>query len=496
MLLRMSEEPAAPAFDASRGEENVGKKILAGGTWRMLAYVFSALLGVVMTAVISRALGPADFALFVTAMSLVTIALSLSDVGLLTLGIREYAAQPPEVRDVNQRALIGLRLITSAITSVGIVAFAIWKDYPSDLVTGLAIAGVGICALSLAISYSVPLQATYRLGQVAALEAGRQAMQMCLMMLFAVTFANVGWLMAAFLPTGVILATAAGLMSRRLSPVTPSFDPKVMRSLLAAVGAFAVSAAITTNYAYVAQIVSNTVMDAHESGMFGLAFRVFVVGIAAFASAVGGAFALMVTAVTAEDRDRLTFATRRLLQSAWLAGVGGSVAFVTGAGFVVAMLGGEEFKNAVPVVAIIGLAMPCSYIVSVSYLYLMADRHFRALIVRTGVGATVSVVATALLADAWGARGAAVGIVAGETVLAIACVSKVVSVDRRSLPGIGWLFATAALGAIACSPALLPLPSFVNAMIAGVIYLALTLVFRLIPPELLHPVKSRLGFGD
>jgi O-antigen/teichoic acid export membrane protein len=495
MLLRMSEESAAPGDGASPAEESVGKKILAGGTWRMLAYAFSAALGVVMTAVISRALGPADFALFVTAMSLVTIALSLSDVGLLTLGIREYAAQPPEIREINQRALIGLRLITSAITSTGIVVFAIWKGYPKDLIWGLIVAGFGICGLSLCISYSVPLQATYRLGQVAALEAGRQALQMSLMMMFALLFANVGWLMAAFLPTGVVLAAAAGLMSRKLSSIKPSFDLKVMRSMVVAAGAFAVAAAISTNYAYVAQIVSNSAMTSHESGMFGLAFRVFVVAIAAFSSGVGGAFALLVTAVTEGDRDRLAFATRRLFQSAWLAGVGGAVAFIAGAGFVVAMLGGREFEDAIPVVATIGLALPGSYVVSVAYLHLMADRHYKALIIRTAIGAMASIVATALLADAWGPLGAATGIIVGETVLALACLSKSFTVDRRTLPKPGWAIGVLAIGAVSCAPALLPLPSLVNAMLAGTVFLVLAVLFRAIPPELLHPVKSRLGFA-
>lgn len=493
-MLPVMDEDQAVTADASPGpSENVGKKILAGGTWRVIAFAFAALLGVVMTAVVSRQIGPADFALFTTAMSLVTIALSLSDVGLLTLGVREYASRPPEERAVSQRALIGLRLITSLITSAGIVLFASYKGYPQDVVWGLVAAGVGICALSLAISYSVPLQATYRLGQVAALEAGRQALQMTLMIVFALTFANVGWLMAAYLPTGVVLAVVAGVLSRKLSPITPSFDLTVMRGLLVAAGAYSFTAAVGANYPFVVQIVTNSVLTAHESGMFSLAFRVFVVGMTAFSAAVGGAFALLVTTVTQDDRERLAFAGRRLSQVALLAGVGSAVGMVTGAGFVVALLGGADFGDAIPVVAVIGLGLPGTFVTLVSTMLLLADHHYFALIVRSASGALASVVVTWLLADLYGPVGAAAGMVIGEYVLAIGYVHKVRQVEPAALPAFVWVLAVMAVGAVACSAALLPIPSLFCAAVGLAFYLALMLVFRLVPPELLNPIRSRLS---
>lgn len=490
----MQDETGAAPPDQEGSEENVGKKILAGGAWRVIAFAFAALLGVVMTGIVSREIGPADFALFTTAMSLVTIALSLSDVGLLTLGIREYAAQPPDKRAASQRTLIGLRLLTSIITSACIVGFAILKDYPTNVVWGLVAAGVGICALSLAISYTVPLQATYRLGQVAALEAGRQAVQMSLMIFFAIKFADVGWIMAAFLPTGIVLAVVAGAMSRKLSPVAPSFHLTEMRGLLATAATYAFATTIAANYPYVGQIVSNSVLSAHESGMFSLAFRVFVVGMAAFAAAIGGAFALFVTAVNEDDRRRLAFATRRLSQSSLLAGVGSAVAMVTGAGFIVSVLGGSEFSDAVPVVAVIGLAFPATYLMFTTTMLLLADKHYKALVVRLALGALASVVITLLLSKAHGPVGAAVGMVIGEYILTVACAAKAYAIEPDGRPEVAWMLAVPVVGALACLPALLPTPSVLNVALGGLIFIGLALVFRLIPPELLHPVKSRLGF--
>lgn len=494
MLVRVHEEPQQPEPATEDAEQNVGQRILRGGAWRVVAFAFAAVLGVVMTAVVSRSLGPADFALFTTAMSLVTIAISLSDLGLLPLGVREYTSLKDEERAASQRTLIGIRLLASVVTSLGIIVFAIWQDFPDDLVRGLVVAGIGVCAMSLAISFTVPLQATYRLGQVAALEAGRQAIQMSLMIVFAIAFANVGWLMVAFLPTGIIIAIAAGLMSRKLSPITPSFNPTAMRGLLAAAGTFTYTAAVGANYPFVSQIVADSVLEPHDSGLFSLAFRTFVVGMAAFGAAVGGAFALFVTAVKDQDRRRLAFATRRLTQSAVLAGVGFAVAMVTGARVIVAALGGPEFADAVPIVAVVGLAYPATFVSVVGGMNLLADRQYRILIRRISVGAASSLIFVYLLAAQWGAMGAASGLVVGELVLMLAYTARVFVSDRTSLPELRWLLGTLAIGAFACGAALLPLPAIVNALIAGIVYVTLAIALKLIPPELLHPIKSRLGF--
>lgn len=496
MLVAMHDEPAVRTSEPAEAEENVGHKIITGGSWRVLAFAFAALLGVVMTAIVSREIGPLDFALFTTAMSLVTIALSLSDVGLITLGVREYAARAADERVAVQQALIGLRLITAVLTSVGIVAFAILKDYPTDLVWGLVAAGIGICALSLAISYSVPLQATFRLGQVAALEAGRQTVQMLLMIASAIIFANVGWLMAVFLPTGIIVAVAAAYMTRGIAPLTPRFDFGLMRSLLALAGIYAFTAAVGANYPYVAQVVSNSVLDAHDSGMFSLAFRVFVVGVAAFATAAGGAFALLARAGSEDDRERLAFATHRLAEAALLAGVGSAAAMVTGAPLIVAALGGSEFADAVPVVMVIGLCYPATNLALVAALNLLADQQYRALIVRVSIGAMASLTLVYLLSEAYGAVGAAAGLLAGEIVLVAGYVTRVARVDRTALPRLRWILTVFVAGALACIPAAISLPALVAPALAGVIYLGLVLAMRLIPPELLHPIKNRLGLAS
>jgi O-antigen/teichoic acid export membrane protein len=363
------------------------------------------------------------------------------------------------------------------------VLFALVQSYPSEMVAGLAIAGVGICALSLYVSYNVPIQATYRLGTMAILEAGRQLLIAGLMIAAVLATDNVGLVVAVYLPAGIILALASGLIARGIAPVTPSFDRPAMAALLRKVGTFAIAGSVGGIYAYVAQILSNSILTPHDSGLFGLVFRVYAVLLGACMTAVGGAFPLLVSA-SRTDRERLGYAARRLVQTTFLAGVASSVALITGAEFVVAVIGGPKFADAAGVMAVVALAMPWSFVLVTGSSYLLAADHHRALVWISGVGALMSVALTAALSEAFGLYGTASGLVIGEFVIAFSYVTKIASIHRQALATPGWAAAVLAVGAASCLPALLPLPSLVNALIGTSLFLVLALALRLVPPEL------------
>lgn len=465
-------------------EENVGRTIVSGGIWRLLAFGFASLLGVVATAIVSRELGPADFAMFTTAISLIAIATTIPDIGLLALGLREFAALEGAERDRNQRALITLRLITATIGAVAIVLFALLAGYPDEIVIGLAVAGIGLLGLSMHISYAVPIQATYRLRTMAVLEAGRQIMIAGLMIVAVLATGEAGPAIAVYLPAGVLLAAVTALIARRIAPIVPSFDTEAMLGLLRKVGTFAIAGSIGGIYAYVAQIISNSILTPHDSGNFALVFRVYAVMLSACITAVSGAFPLLVSS-SRSDSDRLTYATRRLIQTTFLAGVGGAVALITGASFIVSVIGGAEFSDANGVMAVIGLALPASFVLITGNSYLLAADHHRALVWISLLGALVSIALTAALAATFGLYGAAAGLVLGEAIIATSYIRKISQVDKVALAGPGWALAVLAVGAVSCAAALLPLPSAVCAVIGLGTFAVLATGLKLVPPELI-----------
>jgi O-antigen/teichoic acid export membrane protein len=477
--------------EAVEEAENIGKKILSGGLWRLLAYVFATIVAVLSTSVVSRAIGPVDFAAYTTAISLISVAQGLADFGLLALGIREFAALEGAARERNLRALITLRALFASIGAVAIVAFSVLADFSTSTVIGIAVASVGLVVISFYVSYCVPLQATYRFNEMAILDATRQGLWSGLMILAAITTGSVGFIVASLLPAAIVVAIATALVARKITSIKPSWDPVTMRTLLASVGAFAVAASIGASYSYLAQVASDMVLSGYDSGQFALAFRVFAVALGAGLIAIIGAFPLLVTSAK-DDIERMVYATRRLMQTAVLTGFAAAVGLLTGASFVVAILGGPKYHDAIELLQIIGFALPVSFALNTGSTVLLAAGRHRELVAISVIGATISIAGTALLASIYGSTGAAIGIVVGETLLAAGYVTVLATIDRRALPRISWIGGVLIATLAGCAVDLIGLPSLVAAIVALGVFGVLIFTLRLLPPEVADRLPLRM----
>jgi O-antigen/teichoic acid export membrane protein len=476
-------------------DQNIGSKIVSGGAWRIVAYIGSTVLAVASTSIISREIGPINFAEFTTCLSLLAVAMQISDFGLLALGVREYAAQTGAARVRGFRAMTTLRFAFSIVAAAVIMAFAALAGFSNGLMLGLAAASIGLLFNSLQSSYIVPLQATYRLNALARLDVTRQALTSGLMVAAALLVGGVGSIIAVNLPVALVMVFLAVVLVRGEVPLLPSWNRTAMRELLADVGTFAVAASIGTLYAYIAQIVSDAVLTPFESGQFALAFRVYSVMLLGWMVAVSGAFPLLVTS-SRDDVERMVYATRRLVQTSLLVGTVSLVGLVTGADFVVAVLGGPEFTEAAELIAIIGLALPATFTLVTGSTVLLASGRHRELVSISVVGATLSIAMTWFAATQWGGVGAALGIVVGELLIASGYLVVVRRIDRDALPRLRWVLAVAVAGVLGCAVALLSLPGLVAALVGGAVFLLAGLALNIFPPELTDriPLIRSSGF--
>lgn len=485
-----SSEPFGSAVPiADTDDQNLGRKILGGGIVRVAGFGLSTVFGIIAISIISREIGPAEFALFTTAMSLIAIATSFSDFGLLALGIREYAALDDAARERSLRALITMRFVFAAVASSGIVAFAVLAGYPRELVVGLAVAALGLTIMSLHQSFNVPLHALYKLNTLAAIDIGRQAMVSGGMIAAAVLAGTAGAIVSIYLPVGIVMALVSGFVAHRYATLKPSLDWPMMQNLLKDVGAFAVAASVGTIYAYIAQVVADSILDPDASGQFALAFRIYAVLLGAGMTGISGAFPLLVVS-SRDDHDRMVYATRRLLQTSVLAGFVCTVGLVTGAGLAVAVLGGAEYDGAVDLIRIIGVAIPASFVLITGSSLLLASRRHRELVVISVVGAVASIAATAAMTASMGVNGAALGIVIGESLIAAGYVVVMLRIDRRAVPKPRWLLGAVLAAVVGCAPALTGLVSVFAATAGVALFTAACLILRVVPPEILDRVRN------
>jgi O-antigen/teichoic acid export membrane protein len=466
---------------------SAGPLVIRGGVLRGLGYVGSTLLALVGMALVTRHLGVANFGRFQTVISLITVVGTVTDAGMATLGLREYS----QVRDTERGALVGSLLglrITLTLTGAAIAAgIAAVLGYDSDLVMGAVLAGLGLALTVLQTTLTIPLAVELRNLPVASLDVLRQLLTTVIYAALVVAGAGVVAFLAVTIPVGVVLVPVAAVLVRgRIS--RPQIDLPGWGRLLRAAAVFSLAIAVGTIYLYTAQILVAGVTDARETGLFAASFRTFIVVGAIPGLLITVAFPLLSRAAR-DDRERLSYAVQRLLDTSVVLGVGACVALVVGAPAIIAIMAGSHFADAAPALRVQGVTLLATFVLAPTGFALLSLHLHRAILLANAAALTVMLPSVGLLASAWGATGAAAGTVLGETTLAagylIALRSQAPQIMPR--PGRGVRAVPAALPALAALA--LPLPSWVQAVLALAVYVVMLALLRAIPEELRELVR-------
>src|SRR5690606_37176488 len=87
-----------------------GPRVARGGALRVAGFVVGLACSVIAAALVTRHLGTVDYGRYQTVVALVTIIQAVTDLGMTTLGLREYVQRRGEERTTFMRVLLGLRL--------------------------------------------------------------------------------------------------------------------------------------------------------------------------------------------------------------------------------------------------------------------------------------------------------------------------------------------------------------------------------------------------
>jgi O-antigen/teichoic acid export membrane protein len=228
-----------------------------------------------------------------------------------------------------------------------------------------------------------------------------------------------------------------------------------------------------------------------EVGYFGASFRVFIVLGSIAGLVVTSAFPVLARAAR-DDRTRLAYALQRLFDVSLIVGAWMAVSTVVGAKFAIDVLAGPGFGPAVGTLRIQGVAVFASFLLATWAFALVSLHRHRALLVANAFALFLSLTLSLVLVSPYGAHGAAVATIVGETGLATAYAVSLMRRDRDLRPDlrIAWRVAPAA-GLAAAAGLLLPLPSAAGIVVATVVYGAVVVALRAIPAELIEALPRR-----
>lgn len=487
----MSEAASAEADVLDTPE--AGRKIVRGGSVRVVGFVFVTLLSVVGIALVTRYLGPEKFGQFQTVLALVTIIQTITDLGMTPLGIREFSQRKGRDRDDFMAVLLGLRLASTVVGVTLAVLVALALGYDEVMVIGTALLGASVVLGLLQGTLGIPLMTQLRIGTVTALDLGRQTALTAGYAALVVGGASLIGFFAISIPVQAAVVLATVVLVRGLISLRPSFDRRAWLALIKPSLVFALAVAVGQVYVYTALVITELVTSEFETGLFAASFRVYIIVAAVPGILVTTAFPLLSRAAR-DDRERLSYATQRLFEGTAILGGAALLLCVLGAAPIIAIVAGPAFDEAVPVLQIQGVALAMTFVIATWGFTLLAVHHHRPMIIANVIAMTVSATTVVVLAAAHGATGAALATVLGELVLAVGYAIALTSVDRAMRPGFGRVLrAVPALAIGLGAGLLLPAPAVVEAAVGLGVYGVALLAFRAVPDEILEHVPGPLG---
>jgi O-antigen/teichoic acid export membrane protein len=443
-----------------------GGLVMRGGVVRALGYVAGTALSLLSFSLITRHLGVERFGDYQTALSVITVVSSITDAGMATLAVREYATLEGAARDRLMRNLLGARLGLTATGILVAVGFAIAAGFDGALVAGTALAGIGVGFNVVQSMLAVPLAAQLQLTTQTLLELGRQAVLVAMLVLCVLAGAGVLPLLAATIPAGLVGVAVTAWLVRGRIPLRPSLHADEWPRLVKLTVPVALTLATGSLYVYLAQVICDLVASERESGLFAASFRVFLVVGAVPGLAVSAAFPVLTRAARVDQ--------------------------TVGARVAVDVVAGPGYADAIPVLQTQAWAVLASFVLATVAFALLSLRLHKEIAIANAFALATSATLTLLLAPAEGAMGAAIATVVAETVLLLATFGLLVRVRPDLRPRLLVVAKTAlALVLGVAAAAFSGLPALPASVVAAVVYAIVVLGTRALPDELRELLPRR-----
>jgi O-antigen/teichoic acid export membrane protein len=488
---RLQDDDALAEVDLLSTAE-AGPAAVRGGAMRISSFLAGSLVSIGTAALLFRHLGVVNTGRYTTALSLSAVVTGFTDLGLTAIGMRELAVLKGQERASLARNLLGIRLVLTVVGVLLLSAFA-FVAYGRLLGLGVLIAGGGVLLQNTQTTLAVPLMAGLRLGWVSALDLARQLLTAALIVVFVLLGADLlPFLATAGIAAAIVLPITAVLV-RRMIPLSASFDLAQWRALLGPVLTYSAAVAASTLYFRVAIVIVSVIASAQQLGYFSISFRVVEVLFTIPGLLVGAAFPIFARAAR-DDPARLGYALSRVFEVSLMVGVWIALSIAVGAHLAIEVIGGSRFLPATPVLAVQGIAVGATFVSSV-WGFGMLSLHLHRLILTFNLAmlALVAVV-VAILVPLDGAQGAAIGTASVEVVAAIGNGLLLVRGRPHLAPSLRIVPRVALAALLGAAPALLEgLPVILRVLLSTVIYVAVLVVLRAPPAELLSLVPGRFA---
>ena len=474
---------ATPPSEDILTSSEAGGRVIRGSAWRVGANTAGVLFGLATAVLLLRHLGVAESGRYVTVISLVAIAVNVADIGLNVTGSRELALRPIQERRVLTADLLGQRLVIMPAAVLLIVCFSLVAGYPTRMILGTVLAGVGVCLVAIANVLLLRLGVELRNAQLALVDFTRQAVGLAGVAALVALGARLTPFFAVQILVGLAALALVPLLMGSRAFMLPRFDRKLQRVLWRTAFPMAAALALGQVYFRLVIVLMSLISNSTQTGYYGGSLRAMETAVF-MPILVAGVVLPLLAAAARDDRERLRNAVRGLSEAALIAGVLVILVTIRAAEPVMTLIGGHAFRPAGAVLRIQVCALLFIALYQLWTAALLALGRQRELIATNAMALAGVAIFAAILVPAFGARGGAAASVLGDAVLASLIYWRLSRAAGSLRVRPGFLLRVAASAAVAGAVLVIPaLPDLLAAALAGVVFLGVGQVIGMIPSE-------------
>jgi O-antigen/teichoic acid export membrane protein len=209
---------------------NVPQRVVVNTTVQLVGRGISIVLTLVSFALVTRYLGVSGFGAYSLILTFLMLAVTIADIGMTPIGVRELARRRDETRRLIGN-LLGLRLVLAGLAALALVVLSLIVQYEPRVQEGLRITALAAVALVLVGVPAIVFQSRLRLEQATIVELVTSSAT--LILLIVVTTADLGFAATLFATVGgATLGAATGyVLAGRLAPLRPHFEGSELQRL-------------------------------------------------------------------------------------------------------------------------------------------------------------------------------------------------------------------------------------------------------------------------
>src|SRR3989344_1368141 len=335
------------------------RSIAANTAFQIFGKIISTTLGVIITILLTRFLGPVGYGQYTFVLVFVTMFGVIGDWGLSIITIREASKHVEDAGKIIGNVLV-IRMAMSIVAAIASIVAIHVLPYDTALRVLVSIASVYLLAISIKTSFQIVFTVKLKLQNWAISEIAANLVALLLVVLFIKNSGGLPQILWAFNLGHIFAAIVAAILAKQLLPVKLSWKREESKYLLSEALPMGAILVLFTIYNRMDTLILNYYHGDDAVGIYGAAYRIFevlILGAAYFTNSI----LPLISKLAANDKARLKKVFKKSFIFLTLMGVFVAVTNYIFAPLGIAVIGGQEFAASVTPLRILSLALIVSY---------------------------------------------------------------------------------------------------------------------------------------